>query len=221
MAILTYTKAGTKATTPAKLDKTVFGVKPDNHELLKQAYVAYLANGRGNNAQTLKRGEVSGGGKKPWKQKGTGRARFGSSRNPIWRGGGIAFGPTGNENYAHKMHLTAKRQAIRQALSLAADAGKIVVIESLDFKTAKTSDAGKLLAKIGAIKNTLVVVENKTAEIERAVRNLKNVKLVQAKYVNTFDTLNADHIVVTNQALKVISEWLGTAASSTPKGGKK
>lgn len=209
MAIATYTKAGIKATTAAKLDKTVFGVKPDNHELLKQAYVTYLANGRTNNAVALKRGEVSGGGKKPWKQKGTGRARFGSSRNPIWRGGGIAFGPTGNENYAQKMHLNAKRLAIRQALSLAAEADKVVVLESVDFKTAKTADAAKLLGKIGAIKNTLVVVESKSPEMQRAVRNLENVKLIQAKYINVYDTLNADHIVITNDALKVVSEWLG------------
>lgn len=209
MAISTYTKTGNKATTAAKLDKTVFGVIPQSHELLKQAYVQYLANGRGNNAQTLKRGEVSGGGKKPWKQKGTGRARFGSSRNPIWRGGGIAFGPTGNENYTHKMHTSAKRLAIRQALSLAADAGKILVIESFDLKTAKTSDAAKLLDKIGAVKNVLLVVDSKTPEMLRSVSNLANVKLVQAKYVNVFDTLNADHIVVTSDSLKVLSDWLG------------
>src|SRR5215813_5453673 len=121
MAVPTFTKSGTKATSAAKLDKVVFGVVPENHELLKLAYTAYLANGRENLAVTKKRGEVSGGGKKPWKQKGTGRARFGSSRNPIWRGGGIVFGPTGEENYTKKMHTSAKRQALRQALSLAAD----------------------------------------------------------------------------------------------------
>jgi large subunit ribosomal protein L4 len=120
MAVITYTKSGNKATTPAKLDKKIFGVKPTSHELLKSAYVAYLANGRGNLAQAQTRGEVRGGGRKPWKQKGTGRARFGSTRNPIWRGGGITFGPTGSENYSHKLHTTAKRQAIRQALSVAA-----------------------------------------------------------------------------------------------------
>lgn len=209
MAVSTYTKTGNKATTAAKLDKTVFGIKPENHELLKQAYVAYLANGRTNNAQTLKRGEVSGGGKKPWKQKGTGRARFGSSRNPIWRGGGIAFGPTGNESYVQKMHTNAKRQAIRQALSVAADAGKVVVIESIDLKSAKTSDAVKLLDKIGAVKNTLLIVESKTPEMQRSIRNLSHIKLIQAKYINVFDALNADHIVITNDALKIISEWLG------------
>jgi len=114
-----FTKSGTKAAAAAKLDKAVFAIMPENHELLKLAYNAYLANGRDNLAQTKTRGLVSGGGKKPWKQKGTGRARFGSSRNPIWRGGGIAFGPTGEENYSIKVNVAAKRQALRQALSLA------------------------------------------------------------------------------------------------------
>src|SRR6478752_3221532 len=103
MPVATYTKTGNKATTAAKLDKKVFGLEVANHDLLKQAYLAYLANGRENLAVVKKRGEVRGGGKKPWRQKGTGRARFGSSRNPIWRGGGIAFGPTGNASYGSNM----------------------------------------------------------------------------------------------------------------------
>src|SRR5262249_13360699 len=99
MATPTYTASGTKATAPAKLDKTVFGLEPKNHTLLHEAYTAHLANGRVNLAITKKRGEVRGGGKKPWRQKGTGRARIGSIRAPQWRGGGIVFGPTGVENY--------------------------------------------------------------------------------------------------------------------------
>src|ERR1700722_17624984 len=110
MALPTYTKAGTKATTPAKLDKAVFGLDVTNHELIKMAYVAYLANSRENLAGTKTRGLVRGGGRKPWKQKGTGRARFGSSRVPIWRGGGITFGPTGQENYTIRMNVKSKRQ---------------------------------------------------------------------------------------------------------------
>src|SRR5581483_2578270 len=130
MAVTTYTKAGAKAATPAKLDKAVFGVEVKSHQLLKDAYLSFLANGRTNNAVAKKRGEVSGGGRKPWRQKGTGNARFGSSRNPIWRGGGVAFGPSGNENYSRKLSLTAKRQALRQALSLAAKEDRIKVIDS-------------------------------------------------------------------------------------------
>lgn len=211
MAVPTYTKSGTKATTAAKLDATVFDAKPENHELLKQAYVAYLANGRGNYAVTKTRGQVSGGGKKPWKQKGTGRARFGSSRNPIWRGGGIAFGPTGEENYTHKLPVAQKRLAIRQALSMAADENKVIVVESLALN-GKTADAVKFFDKIGATKNILVVVVDKTVDIDRATRNLSNIKLVQAQYVNVYDALNADTIVIASDALPVISEWLGGKA---------
>lgn len=208
MAVATYTKSGAKATTAAKLDKAVFGVDVKNHELLKAAYVAYLANGRHNNAVTKTRGLVSGGGRKPWKQKGTGRARFGSSRNPIWRGGGIAFGPTGNENYTHKLPVAQKRTALRQALSLAAAENKLIVAEGFDV-SGKTADAVKLLAKFGAANNTLLVVANKTDETVRSVANLQNVKLVQAKYINVFDALNADHIVITADALAAVHEWLG------------
>src|SRR5664279_3794326 len=126
MAVPTYTASGTKATTAAKLNADVFGVKPENHQLVKQAYDTYLANGRLNLAVTKTRGLISGGGRKPWKQKGTGRARFGSSRNPIWRGGGIVFGPTGEENYSKKLPVSSKRLALRQALSLAAERNKLI-----------------------------------------------------------------------------------------------
>lgn len=211
MAVPTYTKTGTKAATAAKLDKAVFGVEVTNHELLKQAYVAYLANGRENLAVTLKRGEVRGGGKKPWKQKGTGRARFGSTRNPIWRGGGIAFGPTGNENYTHKLPTATKRLAIRQALTTASEANKLVVVEEINFK-GKTTEATKFFTKIGAAKSILLVVDTKTDENSRAVSNLSNVKLVTASYLNVYDVLNADNIVLTNKALSVVHEWLGGKA---------
>lgn len=209
MAVATYTKSGAKATTPAKLDKTVFGVTPENHELLKQVYTAYLSNGRTNNAVTKTRGLVSGGGRKPWKQKGTGRARFGSTRNPIWRHGGIVFGPTGEENFTKDVNVKAKRLAIRQALSLAADDNKVIVIEDFTVKNGKTSEAVALLAKIDAKGRTLIVVDNKTDELNRATANLKDVKLVSAKYLNVFDVLNADSIVMTNAALTIVSEWLG------------
>lgn len=209
MAVPTYTKSGTKATTAAKLDKTVFGVVPENHELLKLAYTAYLANGRENLAVTKKRGEVSGGGKKPWKQKGTGRARFGSTRNPIWRGGGIAFGPTGEENYTKRINTKAKRLAIRQALSLAAEDSKVAIIEDIKLKDAKTAELAKLLAKIDATKRVLVVVENLSEDLVRAAANLQEVKVTQATYVNVFDALNADRIVITEAALKAVTTWLG------------
>src|SRR5580658_8625959 len=114
MSALNYTALGTKATTAIKLDPLVFSVEAKNHELLKAAYLTHLASSRDNLAVTKTRGLVSGGGRKPWKQKGTGRARFGSTRNPIWRGGGVAFGPTGEENYTKSLNAKAKRVAVRQ-----------------------------------------------------------------------------------------------------------
>ena len=209
MAVPTFTAAGAKAATPAKLDKSVFGVEVTNHQLVKQAYETYLANGRENLAIVKTRGLVRGGGKKPWKQKGTGRARFGSSRNPIWRGGGIVFGPTGEENYTKKLPVATKRLAIRQALSLASASDKIVVVEKLASKEGKTSEIVKLLAKLGTTRNTLVVVTDKTAELVRATANLGDVKLVNAKYINVYDVMNANHIVFTSEALRVVEEWLG------------
>jgi large subunit ribosomal protein L4 len=204
----TYTKAGAKATTAAKLDAAVFGIMPENHELLKLAYTAYLANGRENLAVVKTRGLVSGGGRKPWKQKGTGRARFGSSRNPIWRGGGIVFGPTGEENYSKKINIAAKRQAIRQALSLAAAESRIKVVEDFAVKDGKVAEAVKFFDKIEAKGSILLVVENKDALVTRATNNLQNVKVVQATYLNVFDILNSDVIVATQKSLAVVSEWL-------------
>lgn len=218
----TFTAAGAKATTAAKLDASVFGVTPENHELLKQAYTAYLSNGRINLAVTKTRGLVSGGGKKPWKQKGTGRARFGSSRNPIWRGGGIVFGPTGEENYTKKLPVAAKRLALRQALSLAVNAKKLIVIEKLTVKDAKTAALAKLLTKVNATRNILLVVTDKTPELVRSSGNLGDVKLVAAGYLNVYDILNADSIVMTADAHKAVEAWLAASAKATAaKGGKK
>ncbi|HTK39857.1 MAG TPA: 50S ribosomal protein L4 [Patescibacteria group bacterium] len=188
------------------LPKEVFAVNVPNHELLKLAYDAYLANSRGANATTLRRGEVRGGGKKPWKQKGTGRARFGSTRNPIWRGGGIVFGPLGNENYKKKLSKTAKRIAVKQALSLANQDKKVSVH---DIKTTgKTAEIVKFLADNKFTRRVLIVVDEKTPELERATRNLQEVKLVRATYLNVFDVLNADAIVFNTKAVAATAAWL-------------
>ena len=217
MSVSTFTKTGSKATTPAKLDKSIFNIDVENHELVKQAYVAYLANGRENLAVTKTRGLVSGGGKKPWKQKGTGKARFGSIRVPIWRGGGITFGPTGLENYSKKINVKAKRTAVRQALSLSNKDSKICVIESFTAVSGKTKDMATLLQKLGASRRTLLVVESKTPELIRATANLKEVKVVQAAYLNVYDIINAHHIIVTQKALPLISDWLNTETKAEEK----
>lgn len=206
MADTTPKTASTKATT---LPKGVFDVEVPNHELLKLAYNAYLANGRVNLAKTLRRGEVSGGGKKPWRQKGTGRARFGSSRNPIWRKGGIVFGPLGNENYSLTISTASKRVALRQALTLAAKADVITVVDDIKV-TGKTKDMVAFLeAQKAEGKRIVVVVADKTPELVRSSNNLQGLTLTQATYLNVYNILNADRIIITKDALAAVNEWLG------------
>ncbi|PID32998.1 50S ribosomal protein L4 [Candidatus Saccharibacteria bacterium] len=189
-----------------KLPKEIFAVEVPNHELVKLAYDSYLANARQASATTLQRGEVRGGGKKPWRQKGTGRARFGSIRNPIWRGGGIVFGPRGNENYTKKLSKTAKRVALRQALTLANQAKKIQVLEVKP--TGKTADMAKFLADKKLDRKVLLVTDEKTPELMRSTNNLQNVLVVRANYLSVYHILNADHIVMVPKALPIISKWL-------------
>ena len=196
----------TKTTAKTTLPKEVFAVDVQNHELLKLAYDSYLANGRLAGASTKTRGLVSGGGKKPWRQKGTGRARFGSSRNPIWRGGGIVFGPTGGENYTKKLSTTSKRVALRQALTLAAKADKIVVKPVKT--TGKTKDVASFLTTNKFTGKVLIVVNEKTPELIRATNNLENVELIRSTYLTVFHILNADTIVLAPESLDTIKEWL-------------
>lgn len=187
------------------LPADVFAVEVPSHDLLKLAYDSYLANSRLASATTLQRGEVSGGGKKPWKQKGTGRARFGSSRNPIWRGGGVVFGPRGNENYTKKLSKTSKRVAVKQALTLASQANKVVID---DIKTTgKTAEVVKFLADKKLDRKVLLVTE-KTPELIRATGNVQQVKLVSPTFLNVFDVLNADHVVISAKAMPAIQAWL-------------
>lgn len=203
-----------ESTKPAKaaLPKSVFEVDIANHELLKLAYDAFLANSRQASATTKTRGEVRGGGKKPWKQKGTGRARFGSTRNPIWRHGGIVFGPRGNENYTKKLSKTSKHVALRQALTLANQDKKILVS---DIKTTgKTAEVAKFLAsqKCSEKDRVLLVVDDKTPELMRATNNLANALLVRAQYLSVYYILNADKIVITPAAVKAVESWLAKEA---------
>lgn len=193
----------------AVLNKDIFGLSVENHELVKLAYDAYLANSRSSHAKTLKRGEVRGGGKKPWKQKGTGRARFGSTRNPIWRHGGVAFGRTGEENFTKKISKQAKRQAVCQALSMK-NADKAVFVLDKDVKlTGKTKDAVKILKDMKLDgKYVLAVAAEKTPEVLRSTNNIANLKLVRATYLNVFDIMNADAIVFSEAGLKAAEKWL-------------
>lgn len=207
----TFTKTGTKAASTTKLAADVFAVMPKDHTLLRQAYETHASGARPNLAIVKTRGLVSGGGKKPWRQKGTGRARVGSSRNPVWRGGGIAFGPTGNENYVKQLNTKAKRLAIRQALSLAAADNNLLVVEAVESKDGKTGELAKLLSKLGTKGRVLLVVDQKTKELMRAAQNVPELEVIGANYLNVRSLMNADSVVVTKSSLDVISQWLGGA----------
>lgn len=193
-------------TTKTTLPKEVFAVEVPNHELLKRAYNSYLANTRLAAPGAKTRGLVSGGGRKPWRQKGTGRARAGSIRSPIWRGGGVVFGPTGAENHTIKLSKMMKRVALRQALTLAAEAKKITVKDIQT--TGKTKEIADFLTSNKLTGKVLLVVDDKTPELIRATNNLENVLLVRSTYLSVFRVLNADAIIIAPAALKTIKEWL-------------
>ncbi len=192
------------------LNKDIFGLKVENHELVKLAYDTYLANSRSSHAKTLKRGEVRGGGKKPWKQKGTGRARFGSTRNPIWRHGGVAFGRTGNENFTKKISKNAKLQAVRQALSMQNADKNVVIVKDFAPKDGKVKETVKFLAdnKLEQNAKILFVVTEKSEMVLRATNNINTMKVVRPTYLNVFDILNADKIVISESAMPAIEAWL-------------
>jgi large subunit ribosomal protein L4 len=208
MALTTYTSSGNKAQTPYKLPKSMFAVEIKNHQLLKDAYLAYMANNRGHYAKTLKRGEVRGGGAKPWRQKGTGRARVGSSRNPIWTGGGVVFGPSGNENYSRKLNVKAKQKALAQALTLCVDKN-LIVVDDFSIKDGKTKSANTLINKLSAKGKVLIGIENFDDLTSKAVNNLPNVKLQKASSINVFDILNSDSIVLTKKAIEALEKRVG------------
>ncbi|HSX48479.1 MAG TPA: 50S ribosomal protein L4 [Candidatus Nanoarchaeia archaeon] len=206
--VASYTKSGSKSQAEVALDAAVFGEKI-NEELVGLAYRSYLANGRSAAASTLTRGMVRGGGRKPWRQKGTGRARAGSSRIPHWTGGGVAFGPTGEQNYEIQLPTKMKRAAIRQALSLKAKANVVSVLEELSIEAGKTKNGAALLGKLEASGQVLVVVDKLNEATDRGTRNLAGVQVVEAKFLNVFIIMNADQIIITKPALGVINTWLG------------
>lgn len=194
----------------ADLNPSIFGLEVTNYELIKVAYDAYLANSRSSHAKTLKRGEVSGGGKKPWKQKGTGRARFGSTRNPIWRHGGIAGGRTGEENFTKNLARGAKKVAVMQALSIKNADKAVIVIADLGVKQGKVKEVVKTLEanKVADNENVVLVVKEKDDLTLRATNNIANVKVVRPTYLNVFDLMNADKVVIVKDAIADLEGWL-------------
>ena len=212
MKAIAYSRSGTK-TQEVTLPK-VFSTEV-SQDLLKQAVLRSQANLRQGNAKTLTRGEVRGGGRKPWKQKGTGRARFGSSRVNIWRHGGVAHGPTGLQNYQKDMPTGMIRSSLRMALSEKAQS--VVVIEKLAVSEPKTRLADALLNKIDAEGSVLIVATQFDEKFALATDNLPGVKMVTTTQLRTYDILLADCILIEKPALDELQSWLGVKKTEVKK----
>ena len=186
------------------LSDAVFGIKP-NAAVMHAAVVNYLANQRQGTQSTLTRTEVSGGGKKPWRQKGTGHARQGSTRAPQWRQGGIVHAPKPRD-YSYSLNKKVKRLALKSALSDKVLTGDMIVLDELKAETYKTKVVADCLKAIGAGKKTLIVLEDNNAFAVKSIANIAGAKSAQVGTINTYDIINADTLVVVKNAVAKLEE---------------
>lgn len=189
-----------------ELNDAVFAIEPNN-AVITDAVLMQRASMRQGTHAVKNRSAVSGGGKKPWKQKGTGRARQGSIRSPQWRGGGIVFGPT-PRSYAYRINRKAYQLALRSVLSQKVAEGKLVVVDSLDFNQPKTQDFKKVMDNLSVDSKVLVLVDNDNENAILSGRNLANVQIMHADGINVLDVVNADKLVVVQSALEEIQGGL-------------
>ena len=187
------------------LDASIFGIDANN-QVVFDAVQVEQANARQATAKTKVRHEVSGGGKKPWRQKGTGRARAGSSRSPIWVGGGTVFGPVGNQNYKLSQNKKAHKLALKSALSMKKD--DMVVVDEIKFADKKTANFVKMLDAIKVASKALVVVEDIDENLFASCRNVGYVKVVSSDNVSVVDLLNVDTLVMSKASVKAVEEAL-------------
>jgi large subunit ribosomal protein L4 len=210
MKIKVYNQAA-EAIKDLELSPKIFGVKPNN-ELLHQALVAAQANNRQVLANTKDRSEVSGGGKKPWKQKGTGRARVGSSRSPLWKGGGVTFGPTSDRNFKQKINQKMKQKALFMALSDKVSSGTMVILDNLALTEYKTKTFDTLLTALekkvlnNSRRNILVINEAKEEKTQYSGRNLAGVKIINLENINLLDLLNYKNLLITETVVKTLAD---------------
>ncbi len=204
MTIDLYEQSGNKKG-EIEVNKKIFAA-PLREELMRLAVIRQLANARQVCAHVKKRGDVRGGGKKPWKQKGTGRARFGSSRNPIWRGGGVAFGPSNKRNFKKAMPKKARRAALFSGLSQKASQKSIFALNQFKIKSPKTKEFIKLLEQLPVKKSLLIILNEKDRNLEKSVSNLPNVKAILVNYINLHDLLKYEKIMFMEPALKKAEE---------------
>jgi large subunit ribosomal protein L4 len=206
MKVDVYTQQGNKLKTTLALDEKIFGLEP-NQELLAQYVRVYRANQRQGTARAKTRAEVSGGGRKPWRQKGTGRARHGSTRSPLWVGGGKAHGPKPRD-WSLKMPSKMKKAALAAALSAKAQSEDLLLLNKLELKEIKTNAMAKILSNLPVKNKILLVLGSLDKKIILAARNLPGVKTVPAADVNAYDVLNTKTLLLTKEALQVLKERL-------------
>ena len=202
-AIKVLNMAGAEVGT-VELNDSIFGIEPNTavvHEVVKN----HLANCRQGTQSALTRAEVSGGGKKPWRQKGTGHARQGSTRAPQWTHGGIVFAPK-PRSYSYVLNKKVKRLAMKSALSAKAAAGEIIVIDSIKMDSIKTKDFRAFLNAVKADGKSLVVTPAKDEIVVKSARNIPGVETSMANLINVYDILNAKYLVLDKEALAVIEE---------------
>ncbi|NLJ60813.1 MAG: 50S ribosomal protein L4 [Firmicutes bacterium] len=190
-----------------ELPASVFGV-PVNRHVLHEAVVMQRASKRLGTASTKTRGEVAGGGAKPWRQKGTGRARHGSRRSPIWRGGAITFGPR-PRTYGYKMPKKARRAALLSALSSKAENEQVLILDELSMSEPKTKVMVNMLSKLDAGGKALVVLKKPDNNVELSLRNIPGVKTLTPSELNVYDILNYDKLLLTKEVADVVEEVLG------------
>ena len=192
-----------------ELNKNVFGVKP-NENVVYDAIQVYMANSRQATAKTKKRDEVSGGGRKPWRQKGTGRARQGSTRSPQWRGGGVVFGPTGVQNFTIKQNKKEYQLALKSVLSEKVKNNNLVILNEIKCEKPQTKAMAEMLKTLNTKNKTLFVVSEDSVNYEAllSMSNLPNVLVLFADEVNVYDVVNSDSVVMTLDAVKSIEEVL-------------
>jgi len=186
------------------LAESIFGIEP-NAAVMHQMVVSYLANQRQGTQSALTRSEVSGGGRKPWRQKGTGRARQGSTRAPQWYHGGVVFAPKPRD-YRFSVNKKVKRLAMKSALSSKAQAEEIIVIDSIAFDEIKTAKAAAMLKAVGSEKKALIVLPEIDEKAIKSARNIPGVKTAQVNEMNVYDILNADKLIIAKDALTKIEE---------------
>lgn len=190
-----------------KLDDNVWGITP-NDQVVYEHINLFMANRRQGTHATKTRSDVSGGGRKPWRQKGTGNARQGSTRAPHWVGGGVVFGPSANRNYTKKMNKKERKLALKSALTYKANDKDIIVVDKFEAETNKTKDMLKVLEGLNTTGKTLIVTTELTENLILATRNIADVKLVLANELNTYDVLYVNKIIITEDAVKYVEEVL-------------